>query len=724
MAPKKIPMSDAAIKALIAQDVADALADYEANRGSGNGHDSHDSGSGGRRPVPTARVRTYKDFLNCQPLTFKGIEGVTVGHDAAYGMPWKTLMKMMIDKYYPIRVGFDVWKNVPGESDEVEKYVGGLLDILGNVMSAIPKPMYEAIELANDLMDQKVRTFAERHAENKRKLGSNPRDNQVQQQPFKRESPGAIQKVVTCFKCGIQGHYKKDCPKQKNKNRGNQAGNGEAPGKAYVFGGGEPNTNSNVVTGMFLLNNRYAFILFDTGADRSFVSIAFSSLIDIIPTTLNNYYDVELADGKIIGVNTIIRGCTLNFLNHPFNIDLMPVKLGSFDIIIGMDWLSKYHAVIVYDEKIVRVPFGNETLIIRGCHVFLAQITEKKAEDKSEEKRLEDVPVIPKVQFLGHVIDSQGLHMDPTKIESIKDWASPKTPMNIRQFLGLAGYYRRFIEGFSKIAKSMTKLTHKGVKFDWGDKEEATFQLLKHKLCSAPILALPVGAKKFIVYYDASHKGLADVLMQREKVIAYASRQLKIQKRNYTTHDLDLGAVVFALKIWRHYLYGTKCTVFTDHKSLQHILDQKELNMRQPQAEERKAENKKSEDLGGMIEKKLESRADGTLCLKNRSWLPCFGDLRALIMHDSHKSKYSIHPGSDKIYQDLKKLYWWPNMKEDIATYWKWEKITMDFITKLPKTSSGYNTIWVIIDRLTRSAHFLPIKENDSMERLFAPHAY
>ncbi|GKD51622.1 putative reverse transcriptase domain-containing protein [Tanacetum coccineum] len=188
---------------------------------------------------------------------------------------------------------------------------------------------------------------------------------------------------------------------------------------------------------------------------------------------------------------------------------------------------------------------------------------------------------IPKVQFLGHVIDSQGIHVDPAKIESIKDWASPKTPTEIRQFLGLAGYYRRFIEGFSKIAKPMTKLTQKKVAFEWGDKQEAAFQTLKDKLCSAPILALPQGAENFIVYCDASHKGLGAVLMQNEKVIAYASRQLKIHEKNYTTHDLELGAVVFALKIWRHYLYGTKCTVFTDHKSLQHILDQKELNMRQ-----------------------------------------------------------------------------------------------------------------------------------------------
>ncbi|GJZ49234.1 putative reverse transcriptase domain-containing protein [Tanacetum coccineum] len=183
--------------------------------------------------------------------------------------------------------------------------------------------------------------------------------------------------------------------------------------------------------------------------------------------------------------------------------------------------------------------------------------------------------------FLGHVIDSEGIHVDPAKIESIKDWTSPKSPTEIRQFLGLAGYYRRFIEGFSKIAKPMTKLTQKKVKFEWGDKQEAAFQLLKQKLCSAPILALPEGSEDFIAYCDASKKGLGAVLMQREKVISYASRQLKIHEKNYTTHDLELGAVVFALKIWRHYLYGTKCTVFTDHKSLQHILDQKELNMRQ-----------------------------------------------------------------------------------------------------------------------------------------------
>ncbi|GJT51287.1 putative reverse transcriptase domain-containing protein [Tanacetum coccineum] len=213
-------------------------------------------------------------------------------------------------------------------------------------------------------------------------------------------------------------------------------------------------------------------------------------------------------------------------------------------------------------------------------------------------------------------------------------------------------------------------------------------------MCSAPILALPEGSENFIVYCDASYKRLGALLIQKEKFIAYASRQLKIHEKNYTTHDLELGAVVFALKMWRHYLYGTKCVVFTDHKSLQHILDQKELNMRQrrwlellsdydcelhyhpgkanvilnAQVEASKEENYETEDLCGMI-KNLEPHANGTLCLKNRSWIPYFGDLRALIMHESHKSKYLIHPGSDKMYQDLKKLYWWPNMKAEITTY-------------------------------------------------------
>nr|GEU51226.1 putative reverse transcriptase domain-containing protein [Tanacetum cinerariifolium] len=234
----------------------------------------------------------------------------------------------------------------------------------------------------------------------------------------------------------------------------------------------------------------------------------------------------------------------------------------------------------------------------------------------------------------------QGIHVDPAKIESIKDWASPKTATEIRQFLGLARYYRRFIKGFSKIAKSVNKLTQKKVNFDWGDKEEAAFQLIKQKLCSTLILALPKGSEDFIVYCDDSIKGLDVVLIQREKTKAI------------------------------------------------------------------KPENLKSEDVGGMLiensknpekikKEKLEPRVDGTLCLNNRSWLSCYGDIRTLIMHESHKSKYLVYLGSDKLYLDVKLLYWWPNMKVDIATYVsKCLTITMDFVNKLPRTQSGNDNIW------------------------------
>ncbi|GKE37105.1 putative reverse transcriptase domain-containing protein, partial [Tanacetum coccineum] len=204
-----------------------------------------------------------------------------------------------------------------------------------------------------------------------------------------QRNSGVNQRVVTCFECRVQGHYKRDGPKLKNKNQGNQAGNGNAQARAYVVGTAGTNPNSNVITGTFLLNNRYALILFDTGTDMSFVSTTFSSLLNIIPTTLDQGYDVELADGKIIRVNTIIRGCTLNFLNHPFNINLIPVELSTFDVIIGMDCNNGHESRL----NIISCT-KTQKYLLKGCHVFLAHITVKKAEDKSEEKQIKDVPIV------------------------------------------------------------------------------------------------------------------------------------------------------------------------------------------------------------------------------------------------------------------------------------------------------------------------------------------
>ncbi|GJX14495.1 putative reverse transcriptase domain-containing protein [Tanacetum coccineum] len=325
-------------------------------------------------------------------------------------------------------------------------------------------------------------------------------------------------------------------------------------------------------------NNFMLYVLFDSGADRSFVSSTFSALLDVATSTLDTSYVVELEDGRILETNIILRGCRLGLLGHLFDIDLMLVELGSFDVIIGsrvyskIDLRSSYHQLRVREEYIPKTAFRTRyghykfqvmsfgltnapavflDLMNKVCKpyldrfviVFIDDILIYSKSRKEHEGHLKLIMRLlkkeelyakfskcefwlSKVQFLSHVIDSEGL----------------------------AGYYRRFIEGFSKITRPMKKLTQKSVKFDWGEKAEAAFQMLKQKLC---------------------------ILMQREKVIAYASRQLKIHEKNYTTHDLELGAVVFALKMWRHYLYGTKCVVFTNHKSLQHILDQKELNMRQ-----------------------------------------------------------------------------------------------------------------------------------------------
>ncbi|GKA61475.1 putative reverse transcriptase domain-containing protein [Tanacetum coccineum] len=552
---------------------------------------------------------------------------------------------------------------VPSEKKKVEAYVRGLpKNIKGETTSSRPFILNEAVRMAHTLMEQKLQAKAERIAErNKRKwennnnnnnnrgnYRNNNRHNQNNNQRHGNaraltttQNAGANQTGVAskCNRCGIC-HF------------------GQCPTKFVTKV--EKEAIKSISVQRKLIDKVETC---EVKPDKSFVDVRLSHLLDIKPAKLNTSYEVELADGKVVCTNTVLKGCTLNLLNHLFDIDVMPIELGTFDVIIGMDWLVERDAVIVCGKKEVHVPYKNKTLVVKGD----SGASRLKRNEPSK-KQLQDVPVIrnfpevfpddlpglppprqvkfrielvsgatpvarapyrlapselkevsdqlkellekgfirpssspwgapvlfvkkkdgsfrmcidyrelnkltvknryplPRIddlfdQLQGSSIYSKidlrsgyhqlrireedipitlfglGVHVDHAKVEAILNWSAPT---EVRQFLGLAGYYRRFIEGFSLISKPLTKLTQKNKKYEWGTEEDEALQTLKQKLCSAPILALPEGIENFVVYCDASHKGYGVVLMQREK-----------------------------------------CTVYTDHKSLQYILDQKELNMRQ-----------------------------------------------------------------------------------------------------------------------------------------------
>ncbi|GJV87490.1 putative reverse transcriptase domain-containing protein [Tanacetum coccineum] len=890
-------VTNAQLQAMIDQGVSAALAARDATR---NGTDSHSSGTGVRGSERVARECTYQDFMKCKPLYFKGTEGVveltqwfermetvfrisncsvenqvkfstctllasaltwwnshvmTVTHDVAYSMTWVDLRKKMTDKYCPR----NEMKKLEAELWNL-KVIGmwGFADMIhGKHVASKNEEMQEAIEMATELMDKRVNTIAERQVENKRKFENTSRNSQnQQQQQIKRQNTGRAytagsgdkkpyggsrplcskcnyhhdgpcapkcykcnkyghiardcrgtgnanninnQKGTgsgqkpTCFECGAQGHFKKDCPRMKNNkgkpwlsslgvitgssrkgvcgwkcewqiqkrsvaelgnlrcyNRHGLVGKNIAvivcrhtpPRRLFAFPGrnetliihGDGSNQGNVTrlniisctkTQKYMQKGFPIFLAHVTAKEvedksekkrledvpivRDFPEV-FPEDLPGLPPTRQVEFQIDLVPGaapvarapyrlapsemkelseqlKELSDKGFIRpssspwGAPVLFVKkkdgsfrmcidyrelnkltvknrYPLpRIDDLFDQLQGSSVYSKIDLRSGYHQLRVREEDIPKtafrtryghyefqvMPFGLTNapavfmdLMNRVCKPYLDKfvivfiddilIYSKNKQEHEEHLKLilellkkEELYAkfskcefwIPKVQFLGHVIDSEGIHVDPAKIESIKDWTSPKSPTEIRQFLGLVGYYRRFIEGFSKIAKPMTKLTQKKVKFEWGDKQEAAFQLLKQKLCSAPILALPEGSKDFIAYCDASKKGLGVVLMQREKVISYASRQLKIHEKNYTTHDLELGAVV-------------------------------------------KAEHQRPSGL--LVQPKIPE--------------------------------------------------------------WKWDNITMDFVTKLPKTSQGYDTIWVIVDRLTKSAIFTPMRETDPLDKL------
>ncbi|GKC64339.1 putative reverse transcriptase domain-containing protein [Tanacetum coccineum] len=703
---------------------------------------------------------SYKEFLACNPKEYDDKGGVicTLSQEVVVSMSWNDFKFMMIEEFCPShemqKLETELWNYAMVGAGHVV-----YTDRFHELARLVP------LLISGALTDEAVRNGSIKKVEKRGNVGESSKDkNGRDDNKRTRGVPRNVNlvnarnpTVKACYECGSTDHVRSACPrlnraqgpeenrpnqvaaKKGGQGRGNQ-GN-QARGRAFMLGAEEARQDLNIVTGTFTLNNHFATTLFDSGVDYSFVSTTFIPLLGIEPSELGFRYEIEIASGQLVEIDKVIKGCKLEIEGHVFDIDLIPFGHGSFDVIIGMDWLSNHKAEIICHEKVVRIPLldgkvlrvlgekpeekmrhlmgvkkQEEIVVVRDFpEVFpddlsgLPPIREiefqielipgatpvakspyrlapseleelsgqlKELQDKGfirpssspwgasvlfvKKKdgsfrmcidyrelnkltvknryllpRIDDLfdqlqgsqffskidlrygyhqlrvheddilktafrtcyghfefTVMPfgltnapaehvehlrlvlgllkkekpyakfskcefwlrEVQFLGHVINGNGIHVDPSKIEAVKNWKAPRTPTEVRSFVGLAGYYRRFIENFSKIAKSLTILTQKCKIFDWGEEHELAFQTLKDKLCNAPVLALPDGPEDFV---------------------------LKIHEKNYTTHDLELGAVVFALKICRHYLYGTKSVIYTDHKSLQHIFSQKELNMRQ-----------------------------------------------------------------------------------------------------------------------------------------------
>nr|GEX07294.1 hypothetical protein [Tanacetum cinerariifolium] len=589
----------------------------------------------------------------------------------------------------------------------------------------------------------------------------------------------------------------------------------------------------------------------------------------IEPSELDFSYEIEIASEQLVEIDKVIKGCKLEIEGHVFDINLIPFGSGSFDVIIGMDWLSNHKVEIIYHENIVRIPLlDGKMLRVLGERLEekVRQLISAKAKEKKQEeiivvkdfpevflddlsgflsiqeikfwieiilrstpiakspyrlapsemeelsgqlKELQDkgfirpssspwgAPVlfvkkrygsfevyidyrelnkliddlfdqlqgsqyfskidlrsgyhqlrvheddITKIAFrtryrhFEFIVIPFGLTSAPTTKEEHKEhlgfilkllmkeklyskflkcefWLreeAPRTPSKVRSYLGLAGYYCRFIKNFSKIAKPLTVLTQKSKTCDWGEEQENAFQTLKDKLCNALVLALPDGLEYFVVYCDASCLGLGCVLMQRGKVIAYASRKLKIHKKKYTTHDLELGVELnMRQRYWIELFSDYDCEIRYHPGKANAVADA--LSRK-----EREEASGESVELQKGFDEMIERKDDGALCYLDRIWVPLKGDVRTLIMDEAHKSKYSVHPGANKTYYDLRDRLSGLLQQLEILE-WKRERIAMDFVTKLPRTSNGHDTIWVIRDRLTKSAYLLPMREDFKMDRL------
>nr|GEX15786.1 reverse transcriptase domain-containing protein [Tanacetum cinerariifolium] len=542
--------------------------------------------------------------------------------------------------------------------------------------------MQEATKMATGLIDKKIRTYAETQAANKRKFEDTSRNNQGRQQPPKRKDvarayaagSGNRQQyagprplcpkcnfnrdgpcIPRCYKCNKIGHLARDCRSPTNANVANnqRVGTGNAQARMYAVGSAGTNPDANTVTGDGS-NQEYKTRLNIISCAKTQKYMLKGCQVFLAHVTTN---EVEgKLEKKRLENLPIVRDFPEVFLEDLPGLPPTRKVVFQIDLIPGT-------------APVAQAPYRLTPFEIKELSEQLKELSDKGFIRPSSS--LWGAPVL----FVKKKDESFRMCIDYRELNKLTNKKEHEEHLRtILKLLKKEELYAKFSKcefWIPKIARPMTKITQKKIKFEWDDKQEAAFQLLKQKLYSAPILALPEESEDFVAYCDASIKGLGAVLMQRDKVISYASRQLKIHEKNYTTHDLELGAVVFALKFWRHYIdydceiryHPGKANVVDDALSRK---EREPLRVRalvmtigldlpkqilNAQTEARKLENIIKEDVGGM------------------SWIPCYGDLRTMIMHESHKSKYSIHPGSDKMYQDMKKLYWWPNIKADIATY-------------------------------------------------------
>ncbi|GJX10208.1 putative reverse transcriptase domain-containing protein [Tanacetum coccineum] len=733
MPPKA--MSEARMREVIREQVATSMAEFMANmnRGAGGagagvagaggagaggaeagGVRAGGAGAGGAGPVaPEITGCTYVTFMNdCKErdkvkfatatlqghaLTWWNGRIASMGIDAANGTPWTELKGTDIDGY--TNRFHELALLCPGmvepEQVKVEQYIRGLSkNIRGDVTSLRPTGIDEAVrekrkgEGDRGGRGDNRRDYNRRQNQRRANAGAmtnaTPNDNEVCPRCKNKKHAEDCWK---CGKCGKLGHKTAACGSLDKKD-------------VTCFNCNEKDAQQDpkVVTGTFLLNNRYATALFDSGADKSFVSTNFSTLIDIEPVELDTCYEVELADGKVVSTNNVLIGCTLNLLNRSFPIDLMVIELGSFDIIIGMDWLSRYDAAILCGEKKVRIPLEEDVPVIRDFLEVFPDELPGLPPPRQVEFRIDLILGAAPVARAPYRLAPSEMKELSKQLQELSEKELNKLTIKNRyplpriddlfdQLQGSSVYSKIDLRsGYHQLRIREEDIPITAFRTRYGHYE---FQVMPFGLTNAPA-----------IFMDLMNRvGFGAVLMQREKVIAYASRQLRKNEENYTTHDLELGAVVFALRLWRHYLYGTKCTiellsdydcVICYHPGKANVVadalsrkDKEPIRVcalvvtvhnnlpeqiRNAQVEACMEENISAKGFCGEGEP-FEVRSNGTKCLKGRVWLPLFGGLRGLIMLESHKSKYSIHPGSDKMYHDLRKLYWWPNMKPDIAMY-------------------------------------------------------